>query len=616
MLHTKILQAKKNLSKNLFLLHPTLRSALLEMNKLNTEIVFKKRLVHFDDEKTLELTDFVNEQKAFVETAVTDIIKPWQQSIREIVENASRQCLKECGFEVATSDNPIEPRKLSFTEQAARRAECRLLNRFVKLGDYMMVTTLQYLAISSIQLLLKYTFRGCQDGDVVIDDEGVGTVVISEFGTVQSFQKNGNATESAREMSTNEEEDSVNTGVQVGGVVVGREVGTVQLLECGFDGFNDILSRLITAAIPRIELKEVIEEVFTSEMSEAIHELVEVAAAVKKADDPSKWKNTEKFQAFVPLFRTELLMKDKQHQHMLFFSSSISDYLAAIDLLLKVYLTTVEQVSQLTNSIEFLDPSNLPGGSFAVVRGLDDPEYGDGPQVGLIILEGGYFKELCGRIRGVFVGMFSNAAKWLSTLDPLRQMWVENQSFDVLASLRSQVGELAYMHATSNNENNDGGAAAVVLAAKARLDQIRKPAENSNGEETEPVTTDLKHFNVLKYESTAYRNADGLIASRLVDFFEHFLRTFSSQKSTMSAIPERSVINNLLIDSTHLKSILAPSPERRFDEVAKLLPGLARDKNELLLTEIQTWFRTLKTQPINVEGFVEYLDWIERSIIF
>ena len=81
----------------------------------------------------------------------------------------------------------------------------------------------------------------------------------------------------------------------------------------------------------------------------------------------------------------------------------------------------------------------------------------------------------------------------------------------------------------------------------------------------------------------------------------------------MNAIPTRCIINNLLIDSTTLKSILVPSPERCFNEVACLLPGLARNKNELLLTEVQTWVRILNTEPSNVESFVEYLGWAEKS---
>ena len=80
----------------------------------------------------------------------------------------------------------------------------------------------------------------------------------------------------------------------------------------------------------------------------------------------------------------------------------------------------------------------------------------------------------------------------------------------------------------------------------------------------------------------------------------------------MDAIPVTSVINNILVESEKLKSLLLPSPERCFSDVAKLLPKVAREKNELLLNEIQTWVRLLNSQPTAVESFVDYLGWLEK----
>lgn len=559
------------------------------MNTLNVAISHNKRLVGFEADKTLELGEFVKRQKEFVEGAVSIVLKPWEESCREIVEKAVDKCLNDGGFGSGGTVNG-EPVKLSFTEQAARRTECRKLSRFAKLADYMIVSTLQFLVISSVQDLLKSAFTGCIDDDVAIDESGVGTIIVNENGVIQ-----GNVD---LQMQDEQSDRNFNTGVQVGGVVVGREVGTSALAQCGFAGFSDILSRIIVSKIDRITLVEVIEEEGPLPEMDLDEENLEPKIA-KRAEDSHKWKGgADKVKIFVPLFRTELLMNEKFDSSKFYFASSLPDYLAAIDILLKVYLSTVEQVGQLTYTIKSLDTSNLAGSG---VRGLDDPEFGDGPQVGSIVLEGGYFKELCGRIRGVFVGMFGNASKWLDTLDSLQQMWLENQSFNGLKSLREQVGELAFMMATVS-ENNEG-ASSVVLAAKE--------LERANALPDEVIQD---NFNLLSFGSTASRNEDGLVVSSLVAFFDALLNKFAEQKATMDAIPARCTINNLLIDCVNLKSILVPSPERCFNEVARLLPGLARNKNELLLTEMQSWIRILNAHPTTVEAFVEYLGWLEKSM--
>ena len=563
----------------------------------------KKRLVGFDEEKTLELNDFIREQKNFVDQSVSVVIRPWEEMTRTIVEKAVQKCLSDGGFPIEDTNNGQEPKKLTFTEQAARRTECRRLARFSKLADYMMVSTLQFLVISSVQDLLKFTFRGCLDGDVVIDESGGGTVLVNEHGAIKISNDGGNSDQ-------NIGMESGTTGVQVGGIVVGSQVGTLSLVKSGFDGFSDILSRIVASAIERPNLVEVIEEEGPIETGEPEEEILEVKTT-KKADEAQKWKGgAEKSKIFIPLFRTELLMDNDTAKFS--FSSTLQDYLAAVDVLLKIYLSTVEQVGQLTHSIKALDPSNLAGSSYSAVRGIEDSEFGDGPQVGSIILDGGYFKELCGRVRGVFVGMFNNASAWVKTLDMLQTMWLENQSFNGLNSLKEKVGELAYILATTP-ENPEGGVAAIITAAREA--QVAKQAEEAalNPDQPSKDPKETKEFNVLEFGSTASRNDDDLIISTLVQFFESSLMKFATQKATMNAVPTRCTINNLLIDSTNLKNILVPSPERCFNEVSCLLPGLARNKNELLLTEVQTWVRILNTQPTSVEAFVEYLGWLEKS---
>jgi dynein heavy chain len=604
-LHTKIVNSKRNLENNLFVLHPILCPTLLEINKLNMDISLRSRLVNVPADTTLELADFVKDQKSFVEHITYNILKPWEQKIRQIVDEVSKSTLHASGFEIEMNSGTfIDGRKITFTEQAARRAECKRLTKFIKLTDYMIVSTLQMLVINSVQDLLKISFKGCQNDDVIIDESGVGTVVINEQGLVQS----------GVDIDESPESDGVliskNSGVQVGGIVVGKEVTTSSIAHCGFEGFSDILSRQIMVNLPQFDMEEVYEEEGPqTDKKVSFVDYPELVVFSKKAEESSKWKQNDKPKSFVPVFRTELLMEQMKNDTRLYFNSSINDYLATIDILLKVYLSTIEQVGQLTNTFSYLESNNVAGSALTSIRGIDEIEFGDGPQVSLIVLEGSYFKELCGRIRGVFVGIFSNAAKWLTGLQPLKDMFVENQSFDILGNLKENVGELPYMLVTASDAERQGGVAGIVQAVhkKMLMSKFRK--------DTTEVEDEFKEqsFNLLSTGMTAYRNDDGLVQSRLGEFFDLTLKKFAQQKEVMAAMPTKSVINNLLVDTYNLKCILVPSPERCFDEVARILPGIARDKNELLLTEVQAWLRILNTQSSSVESFVEYLGWLDKS---
>lgn len=492
-------------------------------------------------------------------------------------------------------------KKLTFTEQAARRTECRRLQRFVKLSDYLIGTTLQMLVIQTVQDLLKLTFKGCTDGDVVVDSTGSGTVMLNDIGLVISPETlaQNDAAEDGLALK-------VTSGVQVGGVVVGPEVGTDTLARCGFDVFSDILCRLIMQAVPQIQLQEIIEEEgpILDEEADDFGTLQTPKAKLKEETHGSKWNKAETIEnkKFIPLFRTELLVNEEEGKKF-YFSPSLNEYLGTMDALLKIYLSTVEKILPLTNSIPFLDPANLAGGAYSAIRGLEDPEFGEGPHVGSIIIETAYFREICGRIRGVFVGIFSNATHWMNSLENLRGMWIENDSFDAIESLRLDAGEIAYLLASSTDAL-ENGTAGLLLEDKARKD---------NELIAQGITPPETPNNILELGKTIEIDEEGVQYSPIVKFFEESLKRFTFQKQTMTAIPIRSIINNIMIDTSFLKSVLEPSPDRCFNNVAKLLPGIARDKNELLLTEVQKWVRVLNTPPSTVEGFVEYLGWLDRG---
>jgi dynein heavy chain, axonemal len=363
-LHTKIQAAKNKLSQNLFFLHPVLRESLLAIQKENVQITFKKRLVSVEDLKNYDLADFVREQKRWIDSISASTLQDWEKYCSENVTLASKRCLNEKGFDVTLiadlAGDANADKKLTFTEQAARRAECRRLQRFVKLTDYLIGTTLQMIVIQSVQDLLKLTYKGCTDNDVVVDNSGTGTVVLNEMGLVQTQEhtiENDAMVEDVNVLK------NVTSGVQVGGVVVGPEVGTERLTNCGFDGFSDILCRLVMQAVPQIQLNEVIE----SEGPMLDQEMDDMPAQLPKQmqndEAPnSKWTKGDHLEnkKFVPLFRTELLVNQEESK-CFYFSPSLTEYLVTMDVLLKIYLSTVEKFPALTNSIPFLDPANLAG---------------------------------------------------------------------------------------------------------------------------------------------------------------------------------------------------------------------------------------------------------------
>lgn len=360
--------AKNKLSQNLFFLHPVLRDSLLSIQKANVQITLKKRLVNIEEAKNYELADFVREQKKWIDSVSAVNLQEWEKFCRDNVTVASKKCLNEKGFDVTLiaelAGNSGPEKKLSFTEQAARRAECRRLQRFVKLTDYLIGTTLQMLVIQTVQDLLKFTFKGCTDNDVIVDKSGTGTVVLNEMGLVQTndqSKENDMSADDALALKI------LTAGVQVGGSVVGPEVSTERLTTCGFDGFSDILCRLIMQAIPQIALTEVIEQ-----EGPLLDQETEEAASIKitkhkQKDDAtnSRWSKNENWETkkFIPLFRTELLVNEIESKKF-YFSPSLSEYLGTIDVLLKIYLSTVEKFPPLTNSIPFLDPANLAGKVF------------------------------------------------------------------------------------------------------------------------------------------------------------------------------------------------------------------------------------------------------------
>ncbi|KAI8848087.1 hypothetical protein BC829DRAFT_433435 [Chytridium lagenaria] len=516
-LHTKILRAKAKLTKSLFLVHPTLRSTILKIRASCMDILAHRRLLKVQEGKTYFLTDFLEEQTAWVEKCGSDVLKKWELSIRNQVEAAGIECLKEKGFNIHIEDleeekeedvpgGPSEDipstsaptaKKLSFTEQAARRAECRRLQRFVKLIDYLMVSTLHMLAIDSARDFLRSVFHGCKDVDVVITDiEGGGNLDLNGFPNTEGVSLQ--ATESSKITANSDQKSSV---VQVGGIVVGPEVLTSDLILCGFDGFPAILSKIIRKTkFKTQQLTEASDEMQVDDIGRvgAIgfnREKVTQVVVQDKKKEP---------KPLVPLFSLELLLKDRaEDEHCkLYLSPALFDYMKAVDAILKAFVAAIQKVDLLSNTILYLNPTRLSGGA-AYVRGLEESEYDDGPQIISILSDEGYFTEVCGRIRGTLLGMFKNAFEWMHKWDDVRMMWLRNESFSSIKSLETSVGEIAVLlvKMDSLGGNLEGGVAGYLLDALG----------HTSGEENSEAKKEILQISSTNQSSTR-RNC--LLASR------------------------------------------------------------------------------------------------------
>ncbi|TPX75806.1 hypothetical protein CcCBS67573_g02914 [Chytriomyces confervae] len=580
-LRTKIHLAKRKLEQTLFIADPLLRDALLGIRERCLTVMARCRLVKIDAGKSYALQEFVAEQTGWVQSLTDGVLRDFEGGVRAAVAKAGEAALNTKGFstEMPSEGGNSTGVSLSFMDQATRRKECYRLQRFVKLVDYQIVNTLRVLATDSVKDLLKAVYNGCTDADVAVKSLDDGDTSSSSMSDVEI--------------------DAAVRNVQVGGVVVGKEVGTKELIGCGFDGFPVILTRINRASIPKVSILDPIEDQpdFGSGSTEMVVSQPAVAPQKKKVDVLGEKKPAQ----FVPLFKVELGIHLETEEKNLFIDPSLLDHLTCVDTLLKLYITAIEKMELIAHTIPFFDPANLAGGSYASPQG--DEASDTGPKAATIVMEDGYFRELCGRIRGVLVGIFGNANHWMKTLYGVKEMWLENESFDSVAALQNAAGPLAVLFATS--QHSDGDVGTLLLNKMKEMEQ--EAMEEALALELPLPETRTNKESILELSAAFNTLPDGSIVSPIVLFFAAELEKFMKQKQEMNAIPLNNKVNTLSIDTAYLKSILVPSPERCFSDVANLLPNLARDKNELVLGVVQNWVILLKTPSSTVESFVEYL---------
>ena len=64
------------------------------------------------------------------------------------------------------------PDKMTYTEQANKRAHCKRLTCFIRLADYLIVNTMHVLAVNSVSTMLNFLSEQLQDTPALADIQG------------------------------------------------------------------------------------------------------------------------------------------------------------------------------------------------------------------------------------------------------------------------------------------------------------------------------------------------------------------------------------------------------------------------------------------------------------
>ncbi|XP_053056801.1 dynein axonemal heavy chain 6 isoform X1 [Acinonyx jubatus] len=170
----KISGCRQSLQKNLFIVNPHLRPALLKINELCYNLSFI-RLCYIEKCHTYTLQEFKTTQIIWLEE-VTMRLEEFRNEAKVVVRKACRIALHAAGFIPDDCQHkPVEDyckmpdgegltelpaysdsEKMTYTEQASKRHHCMRLTCFIRLNDYLIENTMHILTVNSVNSLLNY----------------------------------------------------------------------------------------------------------------------------------------------------------------------------------------------------------------------------------------------------------------------------------------------------------------------------------------------------------------------------------------------------------------------------------------------------------------------------
>ncbi|KNE58518.1 hypothetical protein AMAG_04085 [Allomyces macrogynus ATCC 38327] len=180
---------------------------------------------------------------------------------------------------------------------------------------------------------------------------------------------------------------------------------------------------------------------------------------------------------------------------------------------------------------------------------FEDPDFTEGPSLAQIINDDIYYTALNERIRAALAGNYKAVQTFTLEFEQYRDMFVQNHKLDL----------------------------AGIAAGTVQFPGV--------DETTRGLTT---------------------------AFFEQSLAVFADQIKRIKALSATTVVTNFLADIAQFKATILPSPQKCFQDITAMIPTLARDKNEVLLNELNFSVKVLGSQPHTVEAFVEYLAHLDK----
>ncbi|KAK7803508.1 hypothetical protein U0070_015153, partial [Myodes glareolus] len=173
----KITGCRKSLQKNLFIVNPYLRPALLKINEMCYQLSFMG-LCYIEKFHTYTLQEFKAAQIVRLQE-VTERLDDFRSEAKDVVRKSCRFALRAAGF--IPDDCVFEPYedyfkinlanfvevpfdlpaygesdKMTYTEQASKRHHCTRLTCFIRLNDYLIQNTLHVLTVNTASSLLGF----------------------------------------------------------------------------------------------------------------------------------------------------------------------------------------------------------------------------------------------------------------------------------------------------------------------------------------------------------------------------------------------------------------------------------------------------------------------------
>ena len=148
----KIAESKKELEQALFILHPIIRSGLLQISEIADRLAILN-LFLIDHRRTYALEDFEEVQDA-QRLHISNIMRNIFEDACDMLCACCEQVVIGAGFSVDEEDDRKKDGGYNYTRKAAKRAICSRLAAFVKLADCVAMSALHRCALAALEGLL------------------------------------------------------------------------------------------------------------------------------------------------------------------------------------------------------------------------------------------------------------------------------------------------------------------------------------------------------------------------------------------------------------------------------------------------------------------------------